>query len=1052
MSSSVPSPATVLDVFDTLGPPGTPLTTTEVADEFDCTDRTIYNKLDALVDEGVLETKKVGARGRVWWRPSNATQCHDPTNGIKHPHRALESAVDQLYKHDLSAVYTLDADLRLTYLNERAEAWLGITEAEVRGKFIWDAFEYDELADEAFHDALDSQEPARFVTYYAECGRWFDINVYPSDSGLSIYFTDVTEGKKAEKDLRKRAELDAFRITLTDELRPIADPVKVQHEAARVLGEQLDVDRAYYSEVLADENTNLVHADYYGGDVPSVVGEHQLDDYGEYIVDGFQTGDTLVVNDVATDSELRGEERAAYQEMEITSCIGVPLVKNGQLTAYFVVTQSTAREWRDTEVAMVEETAERTWDAVQRARAEQELYQSEERFRSLANLVPSLLWSNDESGSTVWCNQQWYDYTGQTSEEAADYGWLDVIHPDDRDQSRHKFQNAIDVGEPLRQELRIRRQDGEYRWFLVRARPLEDDDGNVLRWFGAATDIHEERAATAALGRLNAANQELIDNDMEISDRVAELTRDVLGVEYAALWRYDETAGKLRKDTSHTAPETDSDAVQLPDDFSAQVWQIFIGDDLDVDNNIDVTESPSSTSLLRSRVLVPLGRHGVICAGSTRPEMFDEQMVDLVETIAATVETAWDRADGEEELLRRNEELAQLDQLNTLIREIDQVLVQADTVIEIDQSVCERLADSDLYEFAWIGEFDAIRGTVEPRQWAGIDSSIVEDRTITVGDSAPNQNPVATAVRTRDTQIVADIATDRRIGSCREDILGQGARSCISIPLIYKETLYGALTVYAAQPQPEERNQRVLTELGQTVAHAINAAEKQETIQTDNVVELTIQIQQPGTVLARLARNADVQLQFKGIVPVGNGSSHVFFTGSQTAADAIQTTGTNLAGITTIARIAEHGEDCLFKVTVSGSTLVSQLATQKGAVRTLTFDRNTAIAVVDLPSTTDVRAYIDDLQRAYSSVKLTSRRSCNRSPESVQDVPMAIKEPLTDRQEGVLKLAYLSGFFESPRESTGQEIADMLDVSPPTFTQHLRAAQQKVFALAFDEE
>ncbi|WP_227380250.1 bacterio-opsin activator domain-containing protein [Haladaptatus halobius] len=917
------------------------MTTTEVADEFDCTDRTIYNKLDALVDEGVLETKKVGARGRVWWRPSNGIQCHDSTDGIEHPHRALESAVDQLYKRDLSAVYTLDADLRLTYLNERAEAWLGITESEVRGEFIWDVFEYDESADEAFHDALDSQDLAHFVTSFDQCGRWFDINVYPSDSGLSIYFTDITERKKAEKDLRKRAELDAFRITLTDELRPIADPVEIQHEAARVLGEQLDVDRAYYSEVLADENTNLVHADYYGGDVPSVVGEHQLDEYGEYVVDGFQTGDTLVVNDVATDSELRGEERAAYQEMEITSCIGVPLVKNSQLTAYFVVTQSTPREWTETEIAMVEETAERTWAAVERARAEQALRENEERLRQ----------------------------------------------------------------------------------------------------------------ASESLERLNTASRELIDANTEtISDRVAELTRDVLSVEYAALWRYDEAAGELREDTSHTALETDSDAVRLPDEFSDQVWQTFIGDDLDVDNDLNVPESMSSKPPLRSRVLVPLGRHGVICAGSTRPKMFDERTVDLVETVAATIETAWDRADSEQELLRRNEELTRLDQLNTLIRAIDQALVQAGTVTEIDQSVCERLADSDLYEFAWIGEFDAVRGTVEPRQWAGIDSSIVEDRTITIGDSTTDQNPVATAVRTRDTQIVADIATDRRIGSCREDILEQGARSCISIPLEYEETLYGALTVYAAQPHPEERNQRVLDELGQTVAHAINAAEKQETVQTDNVVELTIQIQEPGTVLARLARNADVQLQFKGIVPVGNGSSHVFFTGSQTAADTIQTAGTNLAAITTIARIAEHGENCLFRVTVSGSPLASQLATQKGAVRTLTFDRTAAIAVVDLPSTTDVRTYIDDLQRTYSSVKLTSRRSCDRLPESVQDVPMAIKEPLTDRQEGVLKLAYLSGFFESPRESTGQEIADMLDVSPPTFTQHLRAAQQKVFALAFDKE
>ncbi|GAA0235913.1 helix-turn-helix domain-containing protein [Haladaptatus pallidirubidus] len=74
MSSSAPSPDTVLEVFQALGPPGTPFTTPEVAEEFNCTDRTIYNKLDALVEDDVLETKKVGARGRVWWQPLQASE------------------------------------------------------------------------------------------------------------------------------------------------------------------------------------------------------------------------------------------------------------------------------------------------------------------------------------------------------------------------------------------------------------------------------------------------------------------------------------------------------------------------------------------------------------------------------------------------------------------------------------------------------------------------------------------------------------------------------------------------------------------------------------------------------------------------------------------------------------------------------------------------------------------------------------------------------------------------------------------------------------------
>ncbi len=131
--------------------------------------------------------------------------------------------------------------------------------------------------------------------------------------------------------------------------------------------------------------------------------------------------------------------------------------------------------------------------------AERSLRESEERFRAVANLVPDLLWSNGVNGVSHWFNLRWLEYTGQTLEEATGYGWLDAVHPDDRERSLKNFQDAIGTGQPLQQEHRVRRHDGEYRWFLVRARPLKSENGEILRWFGAATDVHEEHAFREAL-------------------------------------------------------------------------------------------------------------------------------------------------------------------------------------------------------------------------------------------------------------------------------------------------------------------------------------------------------------------------------------------------------------------------------------------------------------------------------------------------------------------------------------------------------------------------
>ena len=149
-------------------------------------------------------------------------------------------------------------------------------------------------------------------------------------------------------------------------------------------------------------------------------------------------------------------------------------------------------------------------DISESKRAEESLRASEARFRTVANLVPDLLWSNDASGSTTWYNRRWRVYTGQTLDEAQGQGWVLPIHPDDRETALADFWRAIREGVALRQEHRIRRVDGEYRWFLIQAEPVRDENGAIAQWLGAATDIQEQRAALDLLeARVAEATAEL---------------------------------------------------------------------------------------------------------------------------------------------------------------------------------------------------------------------------------------------------------------------------------------------------------------------------------------------------------------------------------------------------------------------------------------------------------------------------------------------------------------------------------------------------------------
>ena len=127
---------------------------------------------------------------------------------------------------------------------------------------------------------------------------------------------------------------------------------------------------------------------------------------------------------------------------------------------------------------------------------------AEARFGAVTDLVPALLWSTDPGGAPVWHNRRWTEYTGQPPEPdgSGNAGWLEAIHPDDREEGLARLQEGLAAGVPWEMEQRIRRgSDGAYRWFRVRAEPLRDRAGRIAGWFGAATDVHEQREAREAL-------------------------------------------------------------------------------------------------------------------------------------------------------------------------------------------------------------------------------------------------------------------------------------------------------------------------------------------------------------------------------------------------------------------------------------------------------------------------------------------------------------------------------------------------------------------------
>lgn len=119
--------------------------------------------------------------------------------------------------------------------------------------------------------------------------------------------------------------------------------------------------------------------------------------------------------------------------------------------------------------------------------------------RGVIDALPILAWTTRADGSVDYFNRPWLEFTGLTPEQALDWGWVVATHPEDQKQATRTWQAAIESGQPVETELRLRRADGAYVWFLVRAQALRDEEGRVLKWFGTNTEIEERRRAEQAL-------------------------------------------------------------------------------------------------------------------------------------------------------------------------------------------------------------------------------------------------------------------------------------------------------------------------------------------------------------------------------------------------------------------------------------------------------------------------------------------------------------------------------------------------------------------------
>jgi len=380
-----------------------------------------------------------------------------------------------------------------------------------------------------------------------------------------------------------------------------------------------------------------------------------------------------------------------------------------------------------------------------------------------------------------------------------------------------------------------------------------------------------------------------------------------------------------------------------------------------------------------------------------------------------------------------------LDRVKGLVNDITAALVRAERREEIEESVAERVGTGGEYTAAWVGRYDATEDRL--RVVHGTGARGVREGTIDLDAEDP---AVRTLRRTVEDQVVRAVEGATVEAGFADD------GTCVLVPLTYRSTTYGVLSIRDDEDLIGERERVLLGSLGRSIGTSINDVMTKRMITTETAVSVGVEITDSDLSLVTLAAATDAQFDHEATI-VSDQDPGVLTLVSTDHDDLDGLVGTARAhdDVLDAETVVTTDEGSVVQFRVEASPLVDVLSEFGSRVTSMRADGNTLSLEFRVGTERAARRILDALNETYDAVELVAYHEdeATRTPHGYRE---ELRNRLTDRQLTALKKAHVSGYFEWPRRAEGKDLAESMDIVPSTYHQHLQAAERKLVGAFFE--